>query len=152
MPNGTVTDRRVLVVAAIALAAGGWNVLAAGAACAQNEANSPQNQTAPQQGSGQGMMGNGQMMGRGGRGGMMGMAPGQQATKDRGIIGIFPALSADAVGAPARLIVRSVAPYSPAYYAGVQGGDQIVAVDGQPIEGEVLIYKVGVAVVTHAYQ
>jgi membrane-associated protease RseP (regulator of RpoE activity) len=103
-------------------------------AYAQNEASPPQAQTAPRQGPG--MMGTGQMMGWGG--GMMEMAPEQQAATDRGIIGIAPALSAAAVGASARLIVRSVAPYGPAYYAGIEAGDQIVAVDGQPIDGKAL--------------
>jgi hypothetical protein len=74
-------------------------------AYAQNEASPPQAQTAPRQGPG--MMGTGQMMGWGG--GMMEMAPEQQAATDRGIIGIAPALSAAAVGAFARLLVRRVA-------------------------------------------
>ena len=134
-----LTGRRVVVIAAIALAVGGFaggNWLAAGSAYAQTQANPPQNQTVPQQGAGQGMMGTGQMMGRGGGGGMMGMPPEKQAPKDRGIIGIFPALNAETVGEPARLMVRGVAPYSPAYYAGIAGGDQIVAVDGQPVNGK----------------
>lgn len=124
------------------------------AACAQTLANNPpQNQNAPQQGSGQGTMGNGQTMGSGGTGGMngmsgqngmngmgatMGMAPKQQAAKDRGIIGISIALSVDAVGAPGRLIVRGVMPYSPAYNAGIERGDQIVAVDGRSLNGKSL--------------
>jgi C-terminal processing protease CtpA/Prc len=66
------------------------------------------------------------------------MAADQQAASDRGIVGIYPTLTADAVGAPARLIVRGVAPYSPAYNAGIERGDQIVAVDGQPIDGKSL--------------
>jgi membrane-associated protease RseP (regulator of RpoE activity) len=122
------------IVAAAALLS-----LVASAADAQDKANPPQNATAAQQGSGQGMMGNGPIKGQDSEGAMMdSAAPEQEAAKDRGIVGIFPALSVDAIGAPARLIVRSVAPYSPAYYAGIRGGDQIVAVDEQPVEGKAL--------------
>ena len=124
-----MSQKRTLIAAALLN-------LFAGAAYAQNQTNPPQHQTAPQQGSQHGMMGTGQMMGADGRGGMMGMGPEQQTAKDRGIIGIFPTLSADAVGAPAHLTVGSVAPYSPAYFAGIESGDQIVAVDGQPIDGK----------------
>lgn len=125
-----LSARRVLVIAAVVFALGEWNGVVTSTAYAQAQASPPQSQTAPRQGSGQGMRGSGQMMGRGG---MMSTAPEQQDARDRGIIGIFPMLSADAVGAPARLIVRGVAPHSPAYYAGIEGGDQIVAVDGQPV-------------------
>ena len=121
------------------------------AACAQTQANNtPQNQTTPQQGSGQGTMGSGQTMSLGGTGGMsgrdgmngmgamMGTAPKQETAKDRGIIGISIALSVDAVGAPGRLIVRGVMPYSPAYNAGIERGDQIVAVNGRSLNGKSL--------------
>ena len=128
------STRRVSIIGAVGLLVLGWSALAADAAYAQTQPNPPQNKTAPPQGSGQGMMGGGQMMGGGG--GTMGMGSQQEAAKDRGIIGIVPALSADAVGAPARLVVRSIAPYSPAYFAGIQSGDQIVAVDGQSLEGK----------------
>lgn len=70
------------------------------------------------------------------QGGMKSSAPDQQAANDRGIVGISLALDVDAVGAPGRLIARSVAPYSPAYYAGIVSGDQIVAVDSQPVKGK----------------
>jgi membrane-associated protease RseP (regulator of RpoE activity) len=124
-------SKKCIVVAATLLS------LMAGAADAQDKANPPQNPTAAPQGSGQGMMGNGPTKGQDGGGGMMGSAaPDQEAANERGIVGIFIDLSVDAVGAPARLIVRSVAPYSPAYYAGIKGGDQIVAVDGQPVEAK----------------
>ena len=62
----------------------------------------------------------------------------REAVNERGIIGIFPAISADTEGAPARLIVRGVAPDSPAHFAGIEPGDQIVAVDGKPVEGQKL--------------
>jgi carboxyl-terminal processing protease len=45
-------------------------------------------------------------------------------------------ISTDTVGAPARLIVRGAAPDSPAHFAGIEPGDQIVAVDGKPVEGQ----------------
>ena len=146
---------RVLVAAAITLAVAGCSGPVGGGASATNEANPPQNQTATasaganptqnqtaaQQGSGQGMMGNGQMMGpggKGGTGGMMGNRSAQQPAKDRGIIGISPILRVDAVGAPGRLMVRRVVPYSPAYNAGIEDGDQIVAVDGKAVKGKSL--------------
>ena len=119
-----MSQTRILIAAA-------FLGLLAGNAYAQNPPNPLPGQAAPQQGAGPGMMGNAPMMGRGG-------TMGEQAEKERGIIGIFPALSADAIGAPARLTVRDVAPYSPAYFAGIESGDQIAAVDGQPLDGKSL--------------
>jgi membrane-associated protease RseP (regulator of RpoE activity) len=123
------------------LAAAALLGLVAGAAYAENQANPPPNPTVAPQGSGQGMMGGPQMMGGGGKGGMVGEMgkPGErQAAREDGIVGISPAVSADAVGATASLIIRHVASYSPAYYAGITSGDQIVAVDGQPVDGKSL--------------
>ena len=94
--------------------------LSTSASYAQTPANPPQGQAAPQQGSRQ------EMMER------------EQTQKDRGIVGISLTLDADAVGAPARLIVGRVVPYSPAYYAGIEDGDQITAVDGQSLDGKSL--------------
>lgn len=76
------------------------------------------------------------MMGHGGMGGMPGMMGGGEGAKERGFVGIFPGLGADKVGAPAHLVVRGVAPFSPAYYAGIMRGDQITAVDGQQLDGK----------------
>ena len=64
--------------------------------------------------------------------------PQQEDQNEAGIIGIIPAISADTVGAPARLMVRGVAPDSPAHFACIEPGDQIVAVDGKPVEGQKL--------------
>jgi membrane-associated protease RseP (regulator of RpoE activity) len=121
-----MSTKRIVIAAALLS-------LFAGAAEAQTQANPPQSPTAPPQASGRGMMENGPMMGQGG---MKGSAPEQPAAKDRGVVGITLALDVNAVGAPGRLIARSVAPYSPAYYAGIASGDQIVAVDSQPVEGK----------------
>jgi hypothetical protein len=46
----------------------------------------------------------------------------KEAENERGFIGIFPDVSADTVGAPSRLIVRGVAPDSPAHFAGIEPG------------------------------
>jgi membrane-associated protease RseP (regulator of RpoE activity) len=126
-----MSTKRILIAAAMLS-------LVAGAADAQTPANPPQNPAAHPQGSAQGMMGNGQMMGQGGMKGSAGEQQEQQAAKDRGTIGIFLAIDVNAVGAPGRLIARRVVPYSPAYYAGIASGDQIVAVDGQPVKGKAL--------------
>ena len=157
---------RVLLLAALALGvAACTDASSAQNPAGQSQASQTGNQTTPQQGSepgqqesGPGMMGGGQMMGPGGgggmmgggrggmmgggRGGMMGNAPNQhtdqQAARRRGIVGLFLELNADTVGAPARLIVRRTVPYAPASSAGIESGDQIVAVDGRPVNGKKL--------------
>ena len=108
--------------------------LSVGASYAQAPAKPPTAQAAPQQGSRQEMMQHEPMMGRSG----MTAADPEQTHKDRGIVGISLTLDADAVGAPARLVVGHVVPYSPAYYAGIEDGDQITAVDGQSLDGKSL--------------
>ncbi len=153
---------RVLLLSALALGiAGCTDATYAQSQADQGQAGQTENRaapTAPQPGSGSGMMGGGQMMGPGGggqmmmgpgggggstggmmgRGGMMGQGADQEAARHRGIIGLYLTLSADAVGAPARLVVRGTVPYAPAYNAGIESGDQIVSVNGRPVQGKKL--------------
>jgi C-terminal processing protease CtpA/Prc len=57
---------------------------------------------------------------------------------DNGIVGIAIGLTADTVGAPARLVVERVLPSGPAHAAGVRRGDEITAIDGQSVNGKSL--------------
>lgn len=59
-------------------------------------------------------------------------------TESNGIVGMAIDLRADTVGAPARLVVRAVAPDGPAQRAGIRPGDEIVAVDSQSTNGKSL--------------
>lgn len=59
----------------------------------------------------------------------------QTSNAGNGIVGIAIGLTADTVGAPARLVVEHVLPHGPAQAAGVHRGDEITAVDGQAING-----------------
>jgi hypothetical protein len=142
---------RVLLLSALALGiAGCSDATYAQSRTGPSQAGQTETQaapTAPQPGSGSGMMGGGQMMGPGGggsmggmmgRGGMMGQGADQEAARHRGIIGLYLTLSADTVGAPARLVVRGTVPYAPAYNAGIESGDQIVSVDGRTVQGKKL--------------
>jgi serine protease Do len=66
-----------------------------------------------------------------------GLARGESPTRPRLGVGIAPAGVARklrrAVGLPERLLVRVVEEGSPAHAAGVEAGDLIVSVDGQPV-------------------
>ena len=59
-------------------------------------------------------------------------------TADNGVVGIAIGLTADRVGAPARLVVEHVLPGGPAQAAGVQRGDKITAIDGRSVAGKTL--------------
>lgn len=54
----------------------------------------------------------------------------------RGIIGVAIHLSAHRVGDPARLYIRAIHPEGPAAKAGLQHGDEILAVDGNSLNGK----------------
>lgn len=54
----------------------------------------------------------------------------------RGIIGVAIHLSAHRVGDPARLYIRAIHPEGPAAKAGLEHGDEILAVDGNSLNGK----------------
>jgi C-terminal processing protease CtpA/Prc len=63
----------------------------------------------------------------------------QQGTAaENGIVGVAIGLTAHTVGAPARLIVERVLPGGPAAAAGVERGDEIIAISGQAVTGKTL--------------
>ncbi|GEM_PF-4167385 len=59
----------------------------------------------------------------------------QRAAADDGIVGIAIGLTADRVGAPARLVVERVLPNGPARAAGLRRGEEIVAINGRTVNG-----------------
>jgi C-terminal processing protease CtpA/Prc len=54
----------------------------------------------------------------------------------RGIIGVAIHLSAHRVGDPARLYIRAIHPEGPAAKVGLEHGDEILAVDGNSLDGK----------------
>ncbi len=54
----------------------------------------------------------------------------------RGIIGVAIHLSAHRVGDPARLYIRAIHPEGPAAKVGLEHGDEILAVDGNSLNGK----------------
>ncbi len=62
----------------------------------------------------------------------------EATTASHGIVGIAIGLTAQKVGAPARLVVEHVIKGSPAQIAGVRRGDEIVTIDGKPVTGKSL--------------
>ncbi len=67
------------------------------------------------------------------------IAEAQEAvTASYGIVGIAIGLTAQKVGAPARLVVEHVMQGSPAQVAGIRRGDEIVTIDGKPVTGKSL--------------
>jgi C-terminal processing protease CtpA/Prc len=54
----------------------------------------------------------------------------------RGIIGVAIHLSAHRVGDPARLYIRAIHPEGPAAKVGLEHGDEILAVDGNTLNGK----------------
>ena len=57
-------------------------------------------------------------------------------TLPSGIVGLALHLTAKRVGDPARLVIRAVHPSGPAARAGITHGEEIYAVDEQPIKGK----------------
>jgi len=53
-----------------------------------------------------------------------------------GIIGVALHLTAERIGDPAGLFIRATHPAGPATRAGLAHGQEIVAVDGQPVKGK----------------
>lgn len=68
-----------------------------------------------------------------------GQAPyghGADAKLPNGVIGISLHVGAERIGDPAILYVGMVHPEGPAYKAGLRHGDELVSVDGTPVQGK----------------
>lgn len=61
---------------------------------------------------------------------------GADAKLPGGVIGISLHVGADRIGDPAVLYVGMVNPKGPAYKAGLRHGDELVTVDGTPVQGK----------------
>jgi len=69
--------------------------------------------------------------------------PGPNTPKPSGIVGIALDVTAGRIGDPARLIIRAVHPSGPAARAGLAHGEEIIAVDGEPVSGKTYQEVVG---------
>jgi len=62
--------------------------------------------------------------------------PGPNTPMASGIVGIAMHITAGRIGDPAQLIIRAVHPSGPAARAGLTHGEEIMAVDGDPVAGK----------------
>lgn len=62
--------------------------------------------------------------------------PGPNTPMPSGIVGIAMHITAGRIGDPAQLIIRAVHPSGPAARAGLTHGEEILAVDGEPVAGK----------------
>ena len=63
-------------------------------------------------------------------------APGPNTPMASGIVGIAMHITAGRIGDPAQLIIRAVHPSGPAARAGLTHGEEIMAVDDDPVAGK----------------
>ncbi len=62
--------------------------------------------------------------------------PGPNTTPASGIVGLALHITATKIGEPARLIIRAVHPSGPASRSGIAHGEEVVSVNGQPLQGK----------------
>ena len=62
--------------------------------------------------------------------------PGPNTKPASGIVGLALHITATKIGEPARLIIRAVHPSGPASRAGIAHGEEIISVDGHPLQGK----------------
>ena len=60
-----------------------------------------------------------------------------------GVVGIAMHVTAGRIGDPAKLIIRAVHPAGPAARAGLVHGEEIMTVDGEPVDGKTYMEVVG---------
>jgi S1-C subfamily serine protease len=63
-------------------------------------------------------------------------SPGPNTPLPSGIVGLALHITATRIGDPAVLIIRAVHPAGPAARAGVAHGEEVLAVDGDPVNGK----------------
>jgi S1-C subfamily serine protease len=63
-------------------------------------------------------------------------SPGPNTPLPSGIVGLALHITATRIGDPAILIIRAVHPAGPAARAGVTHGEEVLAVDGAPVNGK----------------
>jgi S1-C subfamily serine protease len=63
-------------------------------------------------------------------------SPGPNTPLPSGIVGLALQITATRIGDPAVLIIRAVHPAGPAARAGVTHGEEVLAVDGAPVNGK----------------
>jgi membrane-associated protease RseP (regulator of RpoE activity) len=69
--------------------------------------------------------------------------PGPNTPMPSGVVGIAMHITAGRIGDPAQLIIRAVHPSGPAARAGLTHGEEIIAVDGEPVAGKTYQEVVG---------
>ncbi len=62
--------------------------------------------------------------------------PGPNTPPASGIVGLALHITATKIGEPARLIIRAVHPSGPASRSGIAHGEEVVAVNGQTLQGK----------------
>ena len=69
--------------------------------------------------------------------------PGPNTPMPSGVVGIAMHVTAGRIGDPSQLIIRAVHPSGPAARAGLAHGEEIMAVDGEPVAGKTYMEVVG---------
>ncbi len=69
--------------------------------------------------------------------------PGPNTPMPSGVVGIAMHITAGRIGDPAQLIIRAVHPSGPAFRAGLVHGEEIMAVNSEPVVGKTYMEVVG---------